>query len=379
VDEMVGALANAPGALPLLQFTAAMLWDARDRTRNVLTAASYEAIGGVGGALASHADRVLATMSPERKKLARAVFLRLVTAEGTRAIVDVAELTTLGSERAEVEALLDQLVAARLLVVQSREDGAAVEIVHESLLSRWPTLRRWLDESAEDAAFLEQLRTVAKQWDARGRAQGLLWRGEAMEDARTFIRRYKGELPARERSYVDAVLALATHATRRRRRFVIASFVVLGALLAAAAVAMIYIRDAERAAQQQRAVAEGETRRARDAEAKVSSQFQTIQRQLDAIKKAETERTRAEQERAAVEQSKAKVEQSLATAETVVAAKDEDLAKANKQLQRALGDARNETKRAEEASRALGTALAKEKAENKALQDKLSKLATKLR
>ena len=140
-------------------------------------------------------------------------------------VADVAELTALSTDSGEVRELLDQVVAARLLVVQTREEGNAVEIVHESLLTSWPTFRRWLDENAEDSAFLEQLRNAAKQWDARGRAAGSLWHGEAMEDARTFVRRYKGELPARERAFLDAVLDLATRATRRKRRLVVAAFV----------------------------------------------------------------------------------------------------------------------------------------------------------
>ena len=385
VDEMLDALAGASGALPLLQFTAAMMWDTRDLTRRVLTAASYQEIGGVAGALASHADHVLATMTQERQKLARVVFLRLVTADRTRAIVDVAELTSLGSDPQEVQSLLDQLVAARLLVIQTRDEGPVVEIVHESLLTRWPTLFRWLDETLEDAAFLEQLRTVAKQWDARGRAQGLLWRGEAMEDARTFARRYKGELPARERGYLDAVLDLATRANRRKRRLIVAGFVILGGLFAAAVTGFIYIRNAERSALEQRALAVTEATHAREAEGKVTAQVRTIQDQLDTIKKTEAQRATAEQDRSTAEATKTKVQASLATAETEVAAKEVDLAKANQQLTRALGDAKGETKRAEaetkraaDASRALETALAREKTRVKSLEDKMRSLATEL-
>jgi hypothetical protein len=379
VDEMLDALGGASGALPLLQFTAAMLWDTRDRARRVLTAASYQEIGGVAGALASHADHTLAAMSPERQKLARAVFLRLVTADHTRAIVDVAELTSLGPDPREIQAVIDQVVAARLLVVQTREEGSAVEIVHESLLTRWPTLRRWLDESTEDAAFLEQLRTIAKQWHGRGRPQGLLWRGEAMEDARIFARRFKGELPERERSYLDAVLELATRASRRKRRLVIGSFVILGGLFAAAVTGMVYIRDAEQVAQQQRKVAETETQRAESETQRAKEAEAQVTAQLEQIKRAEAERAKAEEERLAAEASKSKAQESLASAESEVAEKEQDLAKANKQLQRALAEAKGETKRAEDASKALESALAREKAQVKALQDKLKTLATTLR
>jgi serine/threonine protein kinase len=50
VERMIDALAATPGALPLLQFTAARLWELRDTGRRMLTEASYERLGGVAGA-----------------------------------------------------------------------------------------------------------------------------------------------------------------------------------------------------------------------------------------------------------------------------------------------------------------------------------------
>jgi len=47
VDEMMKYLEATPGALPLLQFTAAQLWERRDPARKVLTESSYLALGGI--------------------------------------------------------------------------------------------------------------------------------------------------------------------------------------------------------------------------------------------------------------------------------------------------------------------------------------------
>ena len=90
--EMVDSLAATPGSLPLLQFAGAKLWEARDERRKVLTAESYRQMGGISGVLAQHADRVVAALPPSLRASVRGVFQRLVTADGTRAIVDVAEL-----------------------------------------------------------------------------------------------------------------------------------------------------------------------------------------------------------------------------------------------------------------------------------------------
>ena len=69
VDDMLVALAGTPGALPLLQFAASQLWDARDRDRRLVTSASYTAIGGLTGALAMHADAIVAGMNAAAQKL----------------------------------------------------------------------------------------------------------------------------------------------------------------------------------------------------------------------------------------------------------------------------------------------------------------------
>src|SRR5262249_43438264 len=58
VEEMLDTLQHTAGALPLLQFAAATLWEQRDRRRRVLTEAGYRRIGGVAGALAGHAEAV---------------------------------------------------------------------------------------------------------------------------------------------------------------------------------------------------------------------------------------------------------------------------------------------------------------------------------
>ena len=107
VDTMLDALEATPGALPLLQFTASKLWETRDRDRRLLTADSYDAIGGVAGTLASHADAVLAGMSTPRMALARAIFQRLVTPERTRAITSLQELCELPGEPGEIEVVVE--------------------------------------------------------------------------------------------------------------------------------------------------------------------------------------------------------------------------------------------------------------------------------
>ncbi len=380
VEDMLDALDGTPGALPLLQFAAAKLWDARDRERRVLTAASYAAIGGISGALATHADDVLIGMDPAAQKLTRQIFQRLITPERTRAIVEIADLETL-ADRTEVSRVLDQLVSARLLVVQTRSDsgGGSVEIVHESLIERWPTLQRWLDEDQEDAVFVSQLRTAAKQWEARGKASGLLWRGEAMEEARLWHKRRPHELAAREQQFLDAVFALATRGKRLRRVALVMAFVVMAAITAGAGVAFLWIRSAEKEATVQKEVAQQRERDTRTA--------------LQAAEDKERQRLAAEAGKSEAERGKLAEEQKKRAAEAEVAKKGEQLAQSYEELEAALAQTRKEKERAESESKKAAKAAdearrEKDRAEdvskklaekNKALEDKLKKLSTTLK
>ncbi len=346
-EEIADSLEAAAGALPLLQFAAAGLWEARDRDRRVITRASLEARGGIAGALADHADRVLTEMAPHLQQVTRALFQRLVTVDRTRASATIHELTELADTPREVEAAVDLLVAARLLVVHGGGEGAdrTVEIVHESLIQSWPTLRRWLDERSEDGAFLDHLRLAARRWDALARPEWLLLTGDASEEARRFGRRYKGSLAPLERAFLDAVVERATRTARRRRALVVSAFAVLVLLVAASAVALVRVRSAERLAHEQESVARAEADRALAAE-------RVVRDQLVALREQELARRSAEQQRATAVDAATR-------ARSEVELSREQLARANQQLRAALERASAEIARS--ARLALAERSAKEK------------------
>lgn len=118
LDEMIGEVAGERGALPLLAFAMSRLWEERDRQEGLLTRRAYEAIGGVSGALAQHAEATLERIGSPRVPIVREVFRNLVTAQGTRAARDRDELLSVfpPEERETVDLVLDALVDARLLV-----------------------------------------------------------------------------------------------------------------------------------------------------------------------------------------------------------------------------------------------------------------------
>jgi serine/threonine protein kinase len=296
VENMLQHLESTQGALPLLQFAASKLWEERDEGRRLLTEERYQSMGGIVGALASHADNTLAELPLQARPVVRAIFLRLVTPERTRAIVSMEELRELSKDTQEIQLLIDILVQARLLVVQTGggSSGAMVEIVHESLVHSWPTLRRWLDEGQEDSVFMDQLRNAARQWNANGRDDGLLWRGEVVEEAQRFQRRYRGELPDVQRAFLDAVFSQAARSTRRKRALAAGSTVFLIMLVAASAVALVVIRNAQREAERQAEVAQRAEAEARTAEVQARTAEAEAKVRLAEVQAKELQRQEAQ-------------------------------------------------------------------------------------
>src|SRR5262249_25651354 len=159
------------------------------------------------------------------------------------------------------------MVDARLLVVATMEGGkgSTVEIVHESLIHNWPTLRRWLDETQEDAAIIDQLRTAARQWAQKGRSPDLLWRGDTADEAKKFSRRAHGHLSDVERAFLDEIIAYEQAVARRKRALVLGGFIGLGALVIAAMVALVIIQKSRNEARTQAHIAEAKTQEAQTA------------------------------------------------------------------------------------------------------------------
>jgi WD40 repeat protein len=234
VGEMLQVVEGERGALPLLAFAAASLWDRRDRTQGLLTRAAHEAIGGVAGALAQHAEATLERIGAEHQSIVREIFRNLVTAEGTRAVRDVDELISVFPEdqRSSAEPVLKELIDARLLtsyeahaVEPGQRAGRRVEVVHESLLSAWPRLVRWRTEDEGSAQLRDQLRQAAHLWEEKGRPDDLLWTGTSYQEYQVWRSRYPGGLSETEETFARAMVVRA----RRKRRLVraVAAAVVL--------------------------------------------------------------------------------------------------------------------------------------------------------
>jgi eukaryotic-like serine/threonine-protein kinase len=230
IDTLVEQTEHAPGGLPLLQFTLAELWDARDVDTRMIRAEALAALGGVGGALTRHADRLLTDLGDGERDAARRILLRLVTAEGTRARRPQTELVTEGAGRDAERAALEVLVRGRILVANDAQ-GGAYEIAHEALLTSWSTLQGWLQRGAADHAALARVELAAAAWDRMGRPRDLLWGQRQLAEASALDR---DRLAPRE-----AVFLAAARTAILRRRLVgagAAAVLVIGAVIVGLAI-----------------------------------------------------------------------------------------------------------------------------------------------
>ena len=264
-SELVAGLDARSSALPLLQFSLTELFDRR--VSNTMLLATHRELGGLTGALAARADRILAAGGPDDEAEARRIFGRLVTfGEGS----DDTRRRALRSEFGDRERtawLIDAFVTARLLSADrdptTREP--TIEVAHEALLRDWPRLRSWLAEDRELRRSVGAIGAAATVWDRGGRQPSDLYRGGRLDSALQiadtnpdWLRPLDREFLDASRDQADADRSLEQRRVRRLRRLVVGTAVALVVALIAGGLALTQQRRADREA---RAAEFRETRR----------------------------------------------------------------------------------------------------------------------
>jgi WD40 repeat protein len=167
--------ANA-APLPLLQFALERLWlKAVEQGVTDFTHAGLDDIGGMGKAIAQHAEAVFqasataAGVGAQGRAFAEQIITALVSTQGTRQprVREALQAETSNPEAAR--AVVDYLVGERLLTVRSDPEDitkSLVDLSHEALIQNWDRLRGWLAEDPQGRAMREEFRKATEQWDA---------------------------------------------------------------------------------------------------------------------------------------------------------------------------------------------------------------------
>ncbi len=182
--DLVTEIAGSASAMPLVQFALTEIWLMRDVSRKLITREGVAATGGLAGALDRHAERTLAELfrsHPSAEHGAHALLLALTTPEGTRASLPLDEVAVVAGPAGRE--LVGALERARL-VVRTPE---GITLAHETLISQWARLRRWVAEAREDRVLADELERDAGIWASK-RDRVALWRrgmlglGEQLRD-----------------------------------------------------------------------------------------------------------------------------------------------------------------------------------------------------
>lgn len=252
VTEMVFAVREEAAALPLLQFTLDQLFQRREG--NTLTNSAYQAIGGVQGALAQHAEATFNNLpSDQHKTLARALFLRLIEAgqteqDTTRRRATYSELTLPDVEQTRIlQATADAFVNARLLVTDQSGDNRTIEVSHEALIREWQRLGDWLRNAREDLRLQKSLSADVTEWLRRNKPDDMLYRGTVLAEAQTWSERNSASrdevafLAESQRVEIERIVHETTVDRRSRRaRLLFIGGSLIALLIVALIIALIY-------------------------------------------------------------------------------------------------------------------------------------------
>ena len=194
VGDLLFEVQGQIGALPLLQFTLDQLFERRDG--QLLTLSASHEIGGVKGALSQHAEQTYTALpSEEHRRLARALFLRLMEPgaseqDTTRRRATLSEFAF--DDPAQTRLMretIDAFVAARLLTASEVAGTTTLEVSHEAVLREWKQIADWLHEAHGDILLQQDLSKDAAEWEQRKHPRDRLYRGAQLEEAQAWTRR----------------------------------------------------------------------------------------------------------------------------------------------------------------------------------------------
>jgi rhodanese-related sulfurtransferase len=204
-------IARRADQLPVLQHSLNQLWiraiEQRPTGRIALTLEDYKQIGGLQGAIDSHANSILDQLGEPLKPIVEKVFRALTVgstaAEAVRRPTRFGDLVAIcEGEDAAVRAVVDAYRAPECNFLQPElrvplQADTVVDISHESLIRQWVKLRQWAREEYGSAETYRDIERSAKQWKngfhnlltKLDLAEALNWRKQERPNA-TWAQRY---------------------------------------------------------------------------------------------------------------------------------------------------------------------------------------------
>ncbi len=229
LSEMTGSSGYDPDLLPLMQH--ALFWMWRGAVRDTpgggepveLTLEAYQRLAGdegLQGVLSKRADDIfLNTLSAEQQHIAETMF-RLMSeiddgARRRRRVTTPEEIAaSAGVDLEAARAVIDIFADPAVNFIRWKDDGATLDVTHESLIRKWDRLDGWAQDERTDAEEYRDMEKAAAKWAEDNRATlteaGLL-RWEEFQDR-------KGDVAQWARRYGDHFQEVTAYVDLSRER-----------------------------------------------------------------------------------------------------------------------------------------------------------------
>ena len=240
VTAIVKDTKDAPGSLPLLQYTLKALWQRRADSQ--LRLSDYLMLGGIEGTLDQRATEIYNRFDDAERQTVQHVFQQLTQlgegTEDTRRRVFLENLIAEPLHPAQrVQSVVETLSSAenRLLVTSevvgkggALERRAVVDVAHEALIRHWRLLRQWIEQNRDLLRQERRIEASTVVWQEREQARGYLLQGIPLTEAIQFREQQADAL-----ALSDAAKAFIQKSVwqRRRNRLKTASWLIIPAVL----------------------------------------------------------------------------------------------------------------------------------------------------
>ncbi len=209
IARIINDMKGEPGALPLMQFALKDLFDSQQRKGGLiaLTLEDYLRHGGIHKSLERHADASLAALNEKEQSLARSIFGGLIeigngTSDARRtALFD--ELVPTDTTAEDIQAVVQKLADARLIITDEQAGKDTVTISHEKLIDAWPWLKKLINENRDAIALQNEIASDAKEWNDHKRDASYLYSGSRLGLAQEQVAAQKITLNGLAKDFIE--------------------------------------------------------------------------------------------------------------------------------------------------------------------------------
>ena len=187
VDRLLADSAEGADALPLLALTLQRLYHDFGDDGN-LTAREYESMGGMAQVVQTEVDNLLAADPAARQaqfELLHDAFIPWLATINPGNDQPLRRLARYDELPVASLPLIEAFVEKRLLVKDTRDERAVVEVALESLLRQWRELAAWLRAESQDLKDADTLERAADDWRANSADPAWLLEGTRLAEAET--------------------------------------------------------------------------------------------------------------------------------------------------------------------------------------------------